>query len=189
MIIHCRSFKEKNWDLLKKQYTRNKVALTFLSNFESDDVAAVELGANSTALWIISPPDLDRLREELNSSKHGHDFVLFKLLVTCFWFLITANPVQVRYKYTISRTTYSDKMVGTISAEEKYDLKPLDPERTGLIEMLNETHNLTYSSVTLKNLFPKFLKVRRHFCNFEHVYLKTKMNCNVKTIGFGSRLA
>lgn len=68
IIDNC-SFKEKNWELLKKQYSRNKVALTFLSNFESDDVAAVELGANSTSLWIISPPDLDRLLEELKSSK------------------------------------------------------------------------------------------------------------------------
>lgn len=66
----CFSFTEKNWEQLKKQYSRNKVALTFLSNFESNDVAAVELGANSTSLWIISPPDLDRLRDELRSSMY-----------------------------------------------------------------------------------------------------------------------
>lgn len=63
------SFKEENWATLQKLYAKDRVALTFLSNFEADDVAAIILGPNSTALWIISPPDLDRLREDLINSK------------------------------------------------------------------------------------------------------------------------
>lgn len=73
-------------------------------------------------------------------------------------FSYSGNPVQVRYKYTISRTTYSEKMLGTISNEHKYDLKPNDTARLGIIEMLsNPLGNET--KVTLKHLFPKFLKV------------------------------
>lgn len=84
---------------------------------------------------------------------------------------LTDSSVQVRYKYTISRTTYSDKMLGTISAEPKFELKSDDPARIGLINMLDEANNADESAVVLKNLFPKFLKVKpnifdffNHFC-------------------------
>lgn len=33
------------------------------------DVAAVKLGSNSSTIWNISPPDKDRLLDDLKSSK------------------------------------------------------------------------------------------------------------------------
>lgn len=83
----------------------------------------------------------------------------------CYLFnniIITAradSPVQVRYKYTITRTTYSEKMLATISAEAKYDLKADDAARPGLLNMLDENRPIGDASVILRNLFPKFLKV------------------------------
>lgn len=63
------SFKEENWAALQKLYGEHRSSLTFMSNYESEDVAAVVLGPNSTSLWIISPPDFTRLTLDLKNSK------------------------------------------------------------------------------------------------------------------------
>jgi hypothetical protein len=60
---------EADWENFLKPYEKDKSALTFLSNYESVDVAAVKLGANSTTIWNISPPDRERLLADLSSSK------------------------------------------------------------------------------------------------------------------------
>lgn len=106
-----------------------------MSNYEAVDVAAIVLGPNSTALWVISPPDLQRLKDDLQNN------------VT----------LKVRYKYSISRTTYSEKMSGTIEAEQSFDIVDDSPERKGLISMLNQGN--TSDRIQLPFLFPKFLKV------------------------------
>lgn len=110
--------------------------MTFLSNYESVDVAAVIFGPNSTALWMISPPDLQRLKDDLENN------------VT----------LMVRYKYSISRVTYSEKMSGTIEAERSFDISENSPARKGLISMLNQGN--TSDRIELPFLFPKFLKVK-----------------------------
>lgn len=51
-------------------YNKNKVAATFISNYEAPDIAAVKLSKDSANVWSISPPDRERMIEEVNSSKH-----------------------------------------------------------------------------------------------------------------------
>ena len=80
MCFHTNRFKEENWAVMKKLYKNNGKAYTFLSNFEHVDVAAVTLGANSTSLWIISPPDLDRLIDDLEKSIILFHLFLFSLI-------------------------------------------------------------------------------------------------------------
>lgn len=115
-------------------YVKDRSAVTFLSNYESDDVAAVELGSNSTSLWSISPPDLARLKDDL----------------------INNVTLKVRYKYSISRETFSEKMAETVDGDQKIDLSP--EARAGLIAMLNHESNV--KRVQLPFLFPKILKVK-----------------------------
>lgn len=136
------------------------MALTFLSNYEAVDVAAVILGPNSTALWVISPPDLQRLKDDLQNN------------VT----------LKVRYKYSISRVTYSEKMSGTIEAEQSFDILGDSPARTGLISMLNQGN--TSDRIQLPFLFPKFLKVQILANNLKSSRLdsNTKM-CIIVRIG------
>lgn len=50
-------------------YKKDRVAQTFLSFYEHDDIAAVRLNGNSTMVWAISPPDLQRMIEDVNSTK------------------------------------------------------------------------------------------------------------------------
>lgn len=46
-------FTENEWNSFQSPYHRDKSALTFLTIYESVDVAAVVLGANSTTVWSI----------------------------------------------------------------------------------------------------------------------------------------
>lgn len=59
-----------DYDRLSEVFRNDKLALTFISNYENVDIAAVYLGTNSTAIWIISPPDLERLIDDLQQSKY-----------------------------------------------------------------------------------------------------------------------
>lgn len=128
-------FTEQNYATLNRVYAKDRSALTFLSNYESNDVAAVTLGPNSTSLWIISPPDLDRLKNDL----------------------LNNVTLKVRYKYAISRITYNEKMSGTVEGERSFDLLEDSEARGELLEMLN--HTATDKRIQLPFLFPKFLKV------------------------------
>lgn len=130
------SFDEDNYTLFNQIYYKDRSALTFLSNYEATDVAAVVLGPNSTSLWIISPPDLKRLKDDLANN-------------------IT---LKVQYKYTISRVTNTEKISGTISADRSFELKSDTPARKELLNMLNQM-NSNGTRAQLPFLFPKFLKV------------------------------
>lgn len=130
------SFNEQNYTRLNQAYLKDRSALTFLSNYEANDVAAVVLGPNSTSLWIISPPDLERLIEDLTNN------------VT----------LKVQYKYTISRITNTEKISGIVSADRSFELKDDTPARQELLNMLTTT-NSNGVPAQLPFLFPKFLKV------------------------------
>ncbi|KAL9707746.1 hypothetical protein quinque_011264 [Culex quinquefasciatus] len=126
---------EDQWEQLLNNYSKSKTALTFLSNYESVDVAAVKLGANSTSIWNISPPDKERLLNDLNGT----------VTLTC------------RFRYTINRKSHSKENPGTVSEEQPYELRGDDPVRPALVQMLATDSNI---SVTLPYLMPKFLKVK-----------------------------
>lgn len=127
-------FNPKLYNNFTLPYVKDRSAVTFLSNYESNDVAAVQLGSNSTSLWAISPPELERLKDDL----------------------INNVTLIVRYKYSVSRQTFSDKMAETVDGNQKFDLS--QEARTGLIAMLNHQSNV--KRVQLSFLFPKFLKVK-----------------------------
>lgn len=58
---------------MKHNFNRkNRVAQTFLSSYEHEDVATVKLNGNSTMVWAISPPDLERMKEEVSSGMSCH---------------------------------------------------------------------------------------------------------------------
>lgn len=69
---------EGDWENFMKPYEKDKTALTFLSNYENVDVAAVKLGGNSSTAWSISPPDRERLLEDLSASKDFLNMIFFR---------------------------------------------------------------------------------------------------------------
>ncbi|XP_031619375.1 piezo-type mechanosensitive ion channel component isoform X7 [Contarinia nasturtii] len=131
-------FDEQSYEAFKNVYyeQKDRSALTFLSNYDANDLSAIVLGPNSTSLWIISPPDLQRLKDDLMNN------------VT----------LKVQYKYFVSRKTNNDKLADTISRERSFDLKSDTPARKDLLNMLNKISN--QKRTQLPFLFPKFLKVK-----------------------------
>ena len=126
---------EQNYTLFSQTYSKDRSALTFLQNYEANDVSAVVLGPNSTSLWIISPPDLERLKEDLRNN------------VT----------LKVQYKYVVSRVTNTEKIAGTVQSDRSFDLKDETPARQALLNMLDNV--VDNKPTQLPHLFPKFLKV------------------------------
>lgn len=49
-------FTQKDWDDFNYHYQSDRLAQTFLSNYDYTDVVAAELRGSSTAIWGISPP-------------------------------------------------------------------------------------------------------------------------------------
>ncbi|XP_050088800.1 piezo-type mechanosensitive ion channel component [Anopheles aquasalis] len=125
---------DDNWGNFTAPYATERTALTFLSNYEPADVAAVKLGANSTSIWNISPPDRERLLNDLKSN----------VTLTC------------RFRYTISRRSHSKENPGIVSEEQGYEMGP-GSDREALIKLLTED---TTDVVVLPNLMPKFLRVQ-----------------------------
>ncbi|XP_035777469.1 piezo-type mechanosensitive ion channel component-like isoform X4 [Anopheles albimanus] len=125
---------DDNWGNFTAPYATERTALTFLSNYEPADVAAVKLGANSTSIWNISPPDRERLLNDLKSN----------VTLTC------------RFRYTISRRSHSKENPGIVSEEQGYEMGP-GSDRDALIKLLTEDST---DVVMLPNLMPKFLRVQ-----------------------------
>lgn len=63
------SMTDKQYQLLTGAYLKDKTATTFISNYEAADIAAVRLSVDSSRVWGISPPDRERMIQEVNSSK------------------------------------------------------------------------------------------------------------------------
>ncbi|XP_059615886.1 piezo-type mechanosensitive ion channel component isoform X4 [Phlebotomus argentipes] len=134
---NIQKFTEDDWLLLNQPYKRDKTAVTFLTNYEAADVAVVDLGPNSTSVWAISPPDLQRMREDIESQ----------------------DTLKIFFRYTVSRVTYSKENPGVITDETSYDLVYGDPIRQVLSGMLS---NQTAGNVSIPHILPKFLKVKNN---------------------------
>ncbi|XP_049282320.1 piezo-type mechanosensitive ion channel component isoform X7 [Anopheles funestus] len=123
-----------NWSNFTAPFME-RAAQTFLSNYEPADVAAVQLGINSTSIWNISPPERNRLLNDLINN----------VTLTC------------RFRYTISRMTNSKENPGVISEERTYQLDD-GPARQALINSI--TREKDNDMAALMNIMPKFLRVQ-----------------------------
>ncbi|XP_061939821.1 piezo-type mechanosensitive ion channel component isoform X3 [Apis cerana] len=124
-------------------YVRDKPAMTFLENYIHSDVAAVRLSGFSRKLWNISPPDLEKLIEELRDNE---------------------TTVIVHVEWTVSRRTDAKDATGITTTIRDIKLKPYENKEFNPVrEMLaNILSNLTIphtSTIILPYAFPKFLKV------------------------------
>lgn len=125
-----------DWDGFQRRYQKDKSAITFLSNYEPTDVAAVKLGSNSSTIWNISPPDKGRLLSDLKENK----------------------TMKSRFRYKVQRNSHSKENPGTIEDEHSYEFMGNDTIGLQLIRMLEDT-DASYS-VIMPYMMPKFLKVK-----------------------------
>lgn len=128
--------KQNDWDYFLRRYQKDKAAITFLSNYEPSDVAAVKLGSNSSTIWNISPPDKERLLKDLYENK----------------------TLTTRFRYNIKRKSHSKENPGAVDDEQTYDFKGNDSIGLQLRKMLEDTK--TPLTTVMPYMMPKFLKVK-----------------------------
>lgn len=125
-----------DWDNFLRRYQKDKSAITFLSNYEPIDVAAVKLGSNSSTIWNISPPDKDRLLTDLKENK----------------------TLTSRFRYKVQRKSNSKETPEAIEGEHTFEFMGNDSIGLQLIRMLEDSG--ASLSVVMPYMIPKFLKVK-----------------------------
>lgn len=137
-------YKPDEYRDFKNQYSDDKSALNFLENYAPVDVAAIRLSGSSQKLWEISPPDREKLRDDLLSNE----------------------TMQIHVYWAVSRKTDAKEMSDTTTQQRNiellaYENGEFNPIRKTLADMLmHEPDPSTLNStITLPYAFPKFLKV------------------------------
>lgn len=120
----------------RKAYNGERAAISLLSRYEANDVAAIVFGVQSSSNWIISPPYLHQLK---------HD-------------LINNVTLDVQFEYIVSRKSNTEKIERTVSAARSFILESDSPARHSLIMMLTQT-NPPRGRSNFPFLFPKFTMV------------------------------
>lgn len=109
---------------------------SFIDNYDGKDVAAVLLDSNSTSLWTITPPNLQRFKNDLNGNA----------------------TIKFRFVITVSRRTYN-QYSDRVEKGHEIQLTPDHPARQELLNAIN--NNNPSNDVHLVNFFPKLIKVCR----------------------------
>ncbi|XP_054480874.1 LOW QUALITY PROTEIN: piezo-type mechanosensitive ion channel component 2 [Anoplopoma fimbria] len=109
-------------------------ALQWLEGYLPEDLIIADLKGNSNSLWTISPPSRRNLIEMLGSNEEFH--------VTVSW------SVQRNFTLGAKSETASGKWVRALEQETKKEL----------IEILSSTGNYSSTQVTLKEIFPRFIR-------------------------------
>jgi piezo-type mechanosensitive ion channel component 1/2 len=102
-----------DWDSFQRLYNKDKSAITFLSNYEASDVAAVKLGSNSSTIWNISPPDKERLLKDLKENK----------------------TLTSRFRYKVQRKSHSKENPGMAEDEHSFEFMGNDSIGLNLIKV------------------------------------------------------
>ncbi|XP_043265377.1 piezo-type mechanosensitive ion channel component [Colletes gigas] len=137
-------YSEAEYNRFTNLYAKDRSAVTFLENYVHSDVAAVRLSGFSRKLWSISPPDLQRLKTELEDN---------------------STTVIIHVEWTVSRKTDAKDASGITTKLRDIQLPPyvegeFNPVRRTLAEMLSTDESTPNNgTITLENAFPKFLKV------------------------------
>ncbi|EEB17348.1 conserved hypothetical protein [Pediculus humanus corporis] len=146
-------YSEHEFDTITNMYKKNRdrEAVTFLSNYQFDDVAVVKLSGNSTVVWGISPPDRELLLQEVESSESNSTKSF------------SDQTVSIKFSWRVSRVNNNPETVGVVMGERQIFLQPFvngerNPKRIELSNML-KTSNSSQTPVVIENILPKFLKI------------------------------
>ncbi|XP_071441072.1 piezo-type mechanosensitive ion channel component [Hetaerina americana] len=142
-------FTENSWNSFGSVYKKDRVAQTFLSNYDWKDVAVAKLSGSSIATWTVSPPGKSQMIQEVLSDK--------PILVTLTW-TISRKPPK-KDTSGISTDSHTITMDPFIHYEESggKQVAQRNPMRERLAAMLSG--NTSVAPVILPSVLPKFLKV------------------------------
>ncbi|XP_060518446.1 piezo-type mechanosensitive ion channel component [Cylas formicarius] len=132
-------FSDADYQNLLHVFKDSKRSEQIFSNYDPGDIAAAKFSRDSAKIWSISPPDRDKMIQEVNSTK----------------------TIKVRLDYRVSHKTSSSTDSGIISNNVEIELAPgtptePNPDRVNLLRMLR---NAAAEPISLERILPKFLKI------------------------------
>lgn len=130
-------FTEKDWKKILKLYEKNPTASLFLEDYEAGDVVAVNFGTNSSSSWNASPPNAEKM---INDIKSGE-------LKSC------------RLTYKVSRPAYG-KSAPEITQDSTEIWLDDQNIRDDLVAMLNNPEGA--NPILLRYIFPKIINARNN---------------------------
>lgn len=123
-------FNKTDWDKLTRLYEKNPTAMTYLEDFDKDDIMLIQMSVNASILWHISPPNLRSMINGLSNDE----------------------SITIRTRYEINDLGYLKDKEATQKFEYKLDLS----QRELLIAILQGNSS---ESLIIPRLLPKFLHV------------------------------
>lgn len=132
---NIRIFTGQNLNVFNEVYSQSKHANTFMSGYDSSDVAAIQLPGNSSSVWEISPPDMTRLLDDLNNNK----------------------TLTLRFQYNFQKTGSKGDTLA-IGGSHIFSINETFAGREALINMLLGKSAPT-EYIEIPAMLPKFLKI------------------------------
>lgn len=128
-------FQTQDLQMLNEVYIQSKHANTFISAYDSADIAAIQLPGNSSSVWEISPPDMSRLLDDLATNK----------------------TLTIRFQYSFQKMG-SKGDSGVINGHHLFSVNETFSGREALINMLlGKSAPTEYIEIPV--MLPKFLKI------------------------------
>ncbi|XP_034113348.1 piezo-type mechanosensitive ion channel component [Drosophila albomicans] len=133
-ISGIHQFSNRDYNDLVKSFDRDIYATDHIMSYNAADITAVKFDANSVTLWNMSPPDKNRLLNDLKTGK----------------------KVDIRFRLSFNSGVTSD----TIVHETTYTLtKDMETTREMLIKQLSEDNS--NAKVIVPDILPKFITVEK----------------------------
>lgn len=129
------TFTGSNLNNFMEAYTESKHASAFMSAYDSNDIAAIQLPGNSSSVWEISPPDMTRLLDDLTNNK----------------------TLTLRFHYNFHKTGSKGDQVG-IGGSHIFSVNETFAGREALMNMLQGKSAPT-EYIEIPTMLPKFLKI------------------------------
>lgn len=126
---------QNEWDSLLFHFQKHPSIMSFLANYDMNDVTMVNLNSNSTSLWAISPPSQSALIRELQNGS------------------ILKMKISWSFSRALNESSDIDKTVGN----EYEILLQNKTTRMLLASMLNGTEET--KQIVINKIFPKYLRV------------------------------
>ncbi|XP_066569839.1 piezo-type mechanosensitive ion channel component 1 [Amia ocellicauda] len=160
-------FTEENYTRLTEKFSREPVAMQFITLYNYEDIVKANIEGSSGSVWRISPPSRQELIKELLSS-----------LV----------DMTLRFTWNFQRDLGKGGTVEHTSDKHSIYLKPNDPVRAGLASLLQGNST---KPVRVQHMFPKYIRapngaeakpVSQLYPDDESSYLDVNLTLNGSTV-------
>ncbi|KAL7042426.1 hypothetical protein ACKWTF_001133 [Chironomus riparius] len=112
-------FNKSDWNKLTRLYEKNQQAITFLNDFDEDDIMLVQMSVSASGLWHISPPSLRSMIDDLKHEKSID--ITARYEINDLGYLKDKEAFQ-KFHYTISSKTQRKLLINILQGNSTNSL-------------------------------------------------------------------